>query len=294
MEHQGRVDLELLAALLEQLEQGLERRRRVGRHTPAHLHVRVLRQVEQHVRGREQVGGAPEPLVGQRGGRHDRHRSARITPGSESERAGRASQGAVTHLLRVCSGLLLLAACRPSDPAPRPDPAASASAPATGAVIDHTVETIDGRQVALSDYRGKVMLIVNTASECGYTPQYAGLQRLHEAHEKRGLAVLGFPSNDFGNQEPGDASQIRAFCQKNFGVTFPLFAKVHARGPDKAPLFRALTEQTAAPLRGEVEWNFTKFLVDRRGQVVARFPSSIEPGSPELARAIEAQLALAP
>ncbi|HEU4405223.1 MAG TPA: glutathione peroxidase [Polyangiaceae bacterium] len=153
--------------------------------------------------------------------------------------------------------------------------------------MDHQVQTLEGETVSLASYRGKALLVVNTASECGYTPQYAGLEQLYERYKDRGLVVLGFPSNDFGGQEPGSHQQIRAFCQKNYGVTFPLFAKVHAKGPEKAPVFATLTEATPPGIAGEIKWNFTKFLVDPQGRPVARFESKVEPLSPELVAAVE-------
>ena len=166
-------------------------------------------------------------------------------------------------------------------------PQADAEEPSSPAVIDHTVTTLEGDSLDLSTFRGRPLLIVNTASKCGYTPQYAGLQRLHERYGERGLVILGFPSNDFGGQEPGSASEIGAFCRKNYGVSFPMMAKVHAKGPEIAPIYRTLTEQTAEDIRGEIKWNFTKFLVDADGHVVARFGSSVEPEDPALVAAIE-------
>ncbi len=157
-------------------------------------------------------------------------------------------------------------------------------------MIDHVVKSLSGEEVNLSDYRGKAMLIVNTASKCGFTPQYADLQKLHETYSDRGLVVIGFPSNDFGGQEPGTAEEIESFCKKNYGVTFPMMSKVHAKGPDKAPIYRTLTEQTGGDIRGEVKWNFTKFLVDSKGQVVGRFGSRVKPMSAEMTEAVEAVL----
>lgn len=161
---------------------------------------------------------------------------------------------------------------------------------AAPAVIDHTVETLEGESLDLGSYRGRPMLIVNTASECGYTPQYASLQKLHETYGERGLVVLGFPSNDFGNQEPGTAEEIGAFCRLNYGVSFPMMAKVHTKGPEQAPLYRTLTAETGEGLSGEVRWNFTKFLVDSEGRVVARFEPAVDPMDPQLISAVEALL----
>ena len=167
------------------------------------------------------------------------------------------------------------------------EPQAGGEEPTSPAVIDHTVTTLEGDSLDLSTFRGRPLLIVNTASKCGYTPQYAGLQRLHERYVARGLVILGFPSNDFGGQEPGTAVEIGEFCRKNYGVSFQIMAKVHAKGPDIAPIYRTLTEQTAEEIRGEIKWNFTKFLVDADGHVVARFGSSVEPEDPALTAAIE-------
>jgi len=166
-------------------------------------------------------------------------------------------------------------------------PPALAGEPSTPAVIDHTMTTLEGDSLDLASFRGKPLLIVNTASKCGYTPQYAGLQRLHERYGERGLVVIGFPSNDFGGQEPGTAVEIGAFCRKNYGVSFRMMDKVHAKGPEIAPIYRTLTEQTAEDFRGEIKWNFTKFLVDGNGHVVARFGSAVEPEAPEIVAAIE-------
>lgn len=153
--------------------------------------------------------------------------------------------------------------------------------------IDHTVRLIDGTPKSLADYRGKVLLIVNTASECGFTPQYEELQALYRKYQERGLEVLGFPSNDFGGQEPGTCEQISSFVQSEYQVTFPMFDKVHAKGPAISPLYKSLTEETASELRGPVKWNFTKFLVNTQGVVVARFGSSESPLSTNTTREIE-------
>lgn len=167
----------------------------------------------------------------------------------------------------------------------------SACAPACGqSVVDQTVVDIDGNSVKLSDRRGKVLVIVNVASECGYTPQYADLQALQARYQSRGVEVLAFPSNDFGGQEPGDRAQIKALAVKEYGATFALFDKVHATGPQMAPLYEMLTTKVDKPLRKPVKWNFEKFIVDKRGKVVARFPSKVEPLDPALTSAIDALL----
>ncbi len=174
----------------------------------------------------------------------------------------------------------------------KPEPAKTAPAVIVdaGPTLDHEVETLEGTKQKLSDYRGKAVLLVNVASECGYTPQYAQLQELYGRYKERGLVVLGFPSNDFGGQEPGDAKQIKDFVTSKFAVDFPMMAKVHAKGPEIAPLYKTLTEETPETMKGEVKWNFTKFLVDPNGKVVARFESAVEPMSPELTAAVEKAL----
>jgi glutathione peroxidase len=156
---------------------------------------------------------------------------------------------------------------------------------------EFTVTTIDGTAKPLRDYAGQALLIVNVASQCGLTPQYAGLQAMHEKYAGRGLAVLGFPCNQFGGQEPGSEGQIKTFCETKFGVTFPLFAKLEVNGPGRHPLYAFLTAQATAPEgRGDIQWNFAKFLVGRDGEVVARFAPTATPESPEVAAAIEQAL----
>ena len=145
-------------------------------------------------------------------------------------------------------------------------------------VFDFSARTIDGKTRRLADYKGKVLLIVNTASKCGFTPQYKGLEALHQKYHARGLAVLGFPCNQFGAQEPGTEDEIASFCEVNFGVTFPLFAKVDVNGDAAAPLYRHLKSAKPGLLGSEaIKWNFTKFLVDRKGTVVERFAPNTEP-----------------
>jgi len=154
-------------------------------------------------------------------------------------------------------------------------------------VIDHQVQTLQGETIKLDKFRGNVLLIVNTASECGYTPQYQGLEKIYEKYKARGFVIVGFPSNDFGQQEPGTAEDIKTFCEKNYGVTFPMMAKVHAKGPEIAPIYKTLTQDTPEGIKGDVKWNFTKFLVDKDGKVVARFESKVTPESAEVTGAIE-------
>jgi glutathione peroxidase len=155
----------------------------------------------------------------------------------------------------------------------------------TMSVHDFTVKTIDGQEVSLSRYRGKALLIVNTASECGYTPQYKGLEELYRAYQGKGLEILAFPSNDFGGQEPGTNAEIKKFCELRYKVTFPVFAKIAVKGPQADPLYRYLT---ALPEQGgPVTWNFNKFLVDPAGKVVAHLESAVEPTSAELKKRID-------
>jgi glutathione peroxidase len=145
-------------------------------------------------------------------------------------------------------------------------------------VYDYSAKTIRGEDVSLSQYRGKVLLIVNTASACGFTPQYQGLQELYTKHREAGLEILGFPCNQFGGQEPGAEAEIAEFCQVNFGVTFPLFAKVDVNGDDAHPLFKYLSKEAPGILGTKsIKWNFTKFLVDREGTVVDRYASTDSP-----------------
>jgi glutathione peroxidase len=150
------------------------------------------------------------------------------------------------------------------------------------------VKKIDGSAVDLSKYKGKVVLIVNVASRCGYTPQYAGLQKLHDTYKDKGLVVLGFPANEFGAQEPGSDAEIASFCSSKYGVTFDMFSKIVVKGPNKAPLYKTLTEGATPP--GEVSWNFEKFLIGRDGRIIGRYKSSVAPDDAKLTGAIEAEL----
>lgn len=160
---------------------------------------------------------------------------------------------------------------------------------ASNALLQTPVEDIDGHSTTLAPYEGKVLLIVNVASHCGFTPQYAGLEALYTKYHDEGLVVLGFPCNQFGDQEPGSAADIKSFCTANYGVTFPMFAKLEVNGPQRHPLYTALAGP-ASPFPGDIGWNFTKFLVGRDGTVRARFASDVAPDSPELLRAIESAL----
>ncbi|MED1865055.1 glutathione peroxidase [Fictibacillus nanhaiensis] len=145
-------------------------------------------------------------------------------------------------------------------------------------VYDFSVETIKGEKTDLDTYKGDVLLIVNTASKCGFTPQYKGLQSIYESHKEQGLSVLGFPCNQFGAQEPGSSDEIMEFCELNYGVNFPMFAKVDVNGDQAHPLFKYLAAEAPGILGSKaIKWNFTKFLVDRNGQVVKRFAPTDKP-----------------
>lgn len=161
-----------------------------------------------------------------------------------------------------------------------------------GTALDFTLPDIDGTPVALTAYTGKVLLIVNVASKCGFTPQYAELEALYRKYQGRGLVVLGFPANNFLWQEPGDNAEIKQFCTLRYNVTFPIFAKVSVKGGDITPLYEYLTRQNTTPEGpGKITWNFNKFLVDRQGRVVYRFGSRATPAAPEVVAAIEKLLA---
>jgi glutathione peroxidase len=148
------------------------------------------------------------------------------------------------------------------------------------AIYDFTVRGLDNREVPLSDYRGKALLIVNTASKCGFTPHYEGLEALYREFGPRGLVVLGFPCNQFGAQEPGDAAEIASFCKLTYDVTFPMFVKIDVNGPETSPLFAWLKQQAPGVLGSQdVKWNFTKFLVDRRGHAIDRFAPTTKPSA---------------
>jgi len=177
----------------------------------------------------------------------------------------------MSHILRYAAPLLV---------------AAMALAGASG-VYDFTLNSIDGKPAPLAGYRGKVLLLVNVASYCGYTPQYKGLEALYEKYKDRGLVVLGFPANNFGEQEPGSNAEIKDFCERTYHVKFPMYAKVSVDGADKTPLFQYLT----AAMGGDIQWNFTKFLVARDGKLLKRFEPGVTPESADMISAIEAALA---
>jgi glutathione peroxidase len=159
-------------------------------------------------------------------------------------------------------------------------------------VYDFTLNSIDGQPMPLSSFKGKVVLLVNVASRCGYTPQYTALESIYEKYKDRGFVIVGFPANNFGAQEPGTNQEIKTFCTAKYHVTFPMMAKVSVKGSDITPLYQFLTDKTAHPdTGGEIGWNFTKFLVGPDGKVIARFDSAVEPDSPQVTGAIEKALA---
>jgi glutathione peroxidase len=166
-------------------------------------------------------------------------------------------------------------------------PAGSVKVPAA---LNFTMNSIDGKAVDLARYQGQVVLMVNVASQCGYTPQYGGLEELHKKYSAKGLRILGFPSNDFGEQEPGNDSEIAQFCKQNYGVEFDMFSKIVVKGAGQAPLYKYLTTHPKFP--GQIDWNFEKFLIGRNGEVIGRFKSEVEPTSSQMTVAIEAALAV--
>ncbi len=162
---------------------------------------------------------------------------------------------------------------------------------AVKSIHEITVKDIDGKSFKLDRYKGNVILIVNVASQCGYTPQYEGLQKLYEKYQSRGFVILGFPANNFGGQEPGSEAEIKEFCSSNYNVKFPMFSKVSAAGADIHPLYKYLTEKETNPqFAGKITWNFNKFLIDRTGKPLARFETSEKPESARIAQAIESAL----
>ena len=198
------------------------------------------------------------------------------------------------HFPLLLCGAAVLVGCQSARSVEPAAPVTVTEAPTDSAppmnIYDFKLETLDGQPVDMAKYKGKVLLIVNTASKCGYTPQYAGLQAISEKYKAQGLQVLGFPANNFGGQEPGSAQEIGAFCEKNFGVTFDLFAKSSVKGADKSPFFTYLTETANPEKTGEIGWNFEKFLISREGALVDRYKSAVTPEGAELTGAIEAQL----
>jgi glutathione peroxidase len=160
------------------------------------------------------------------------------------------------------------------------------------AVLNYKMKTLDGKEADLSQYQGKVLLVVNVASKCGNTPQYEALEKLYEKYGDKGLVVLGVPANEFGHQEPGTNEEIAQFCKSTYDVKFPMLSKVVVKGQGITPLYQYLTsKQTDPKFAGDIKWNFTKFLIGRDGEVVARFEPKVKPDTPEVVKAIEAELA---
>jgi len=158
-------------------------------------------------------------------------------------------------------------------------------------VLEFTLNSIDGQPAPLAAYKGKVLLLVNVASKCGFTPQYKELEAMYEKYKDQGLLVIGFPANNFLSQEPGTNEEIKTFCSLKYNVTFPMYSKISVKGDDKAPLYQFLTDKNANPATGgEIKWNFTKFLVGRDGKVAARFEPAVRPDAPEVVGAIEKAL----
>ncbi|SPP63048.1 glutathione peroxidase [Nitrospira lenta] len=186
-------------------------------------------------------------------------------------------------LMTLMSGLLLAA------PDVRAEQEGLLMAAKTTSLYDFTMNDIDGKPVNLGQYKGKALLLVNTASFCGNTPQYTELEAIYEQYHAKGFEVLAFPANNFGQQEPGTNAEIKGFCLTKYSVSFPLFSKISVKGSDKHPLYQYLTENS--PFPGEVEWNFQKYLVDRNGNIVARFPHRMKPSSPEIVQEVERVLA---
>ena len=157
-------------------------------------------------------------------------------------------------------------------------------------VYNFTLNSIDGKPAPLAGYQGKVVLLVNVASQCGYTPQYSALEAIYEKYKDQGFVILGFPANNFGAQEPGTNEEIKTFCTRKYSVTFPMYSKISVKGADQAPLYTYLTKETGTGIAGDIKWNFTKFLVDREGKVIQRFEPAVTPDSKEVTAAIEKQL----
>jgi glutathione peroxidase len=164
--------------------------------------------------------------------------------------------------------------------------------PASPSALDFKVQDINGKETDLSQFKGKVVLIINVASRCGNTPQYKGMEAIYKKYADKGFVILGFPANNYGHQEPGTNDQIKEFCTSTYDVTFPMMAKISTMGADKAPIYKFLTEMpTAGDFAGDVEWNFTKFLVDRNGNLIARFANGIKPEDPKVTTEIEKAIA---
>jgi glutathione peroxidase len=179
-----------------------------------------------------------------------------------------------------------------SDTVKDPSAPASDKADAKASPLDFKMKDIDGKEVNLADYKGKVVMLVNVASKCGFTPQYKALESTYEKYKDQGFVIIGFPANNFHAQEPGSDADIKKFCTDKYNVTFPVMSKISVKGEDKAPIYKFLTESpTAGDFAGDISWNFNKFLVDRNGQVFARFASPTKPDDAQVTGAIEKALA---
>lgn len=193
-------------------------------------------------------------------------------------------------LLALCVACMCVGMTAAQDQAQQ-DAAGQEESAEVPAALDFSMKTLQGETKKLAEYKGKVVLVVNTASKCGLTPQYAGLQGLYDQYKDKGLVVLGFPCNQFGGQEPGTSLEISAFCTENYGVTFPMFAKIDVNGDNACDLYKHLTALETKPAgSGKISWNFEKFLLDREGNVVSRFSPRTKPESEEFVSAIEKQL----
>ncbi len=165
---------------------------------------------------------------------------------------------------------------------------ATAQVQSAASIYDYKLTSIDMESVPLSQFKGKAVMLVNVASRCGYTPQYAGLEALYRKYKDQGFVIIGIPANNFGQQEPGTNSEIKVFCKRKYDVTFPMMSKVSVGGNDKTPLYEYLTDKNANPATGgEIQWNFTKFLVSRDGKIIARFEPDVTPENPALITAVE-------
>jgi glutathione peroxidase len=196
-------------------------------------------------------------------------------------------------LLSLAVALSLSAACLAEGEAQNDQPVEKPNQEQTvPPALNHTMKSLEGKDVNLAQYKGKVVMMVNTASKCGLTPQYKQLEAIYEKYKERGFVILGFPANNFGAQEPGSDQEIGAFCEKNYGVKFPMFSKISVKGEDKAPLYQYLTsDKLPVDPKGDISWNFEKFLLNRNGEVVARFSPKTTPDAAEVTQKIEAELA---
>jgi glutathione peroxidase len=192
----------------------------------------------------------------------------------------------VAVILAASAGLMFLVRAKDSNNESKHDKKG-----ATKSVYEFTLKDKGGKDVKLEQFRGKVVMLVNVASKCGYTPQYEGLEKIYKQYKDQGFVILGLPANNFGAQEPGTDEEIQEFCRINYGVTFPVFSKISVKGDDKHPLYKYLTEKESNPdFAGEIKWNFNKFLVNRDGKVIARFESADKPEDAKVTQAIEGAL----